>query len=256
MLKSTFLSCCLLLSGIAHADLTVSGAMAFKNGSMVGEVPEFAQSVVSKNDRGALTLFRNDDASNVLVAGVLSETKMNFDPLGDGKGMAAASFGMYGVVHGVGDIGTWGVHDLVGVHGTCYKDFNGWCAGGHFDVYNTVEKGTAIGVNVEIHSTKPGDVIGVNIQPDKTVRGVTGIQLQFPETYKYGIVAANVSYVFGMTDDVPFGFRYNSKKQYLEFFRNIGQPNETRRGYINMNFEAPDTQLNTAAVQTCATGPC
>jgi hypothetical protein len=194
------------------------------------------------NGTTSFTTFREDRSLNVPNTGIMSETSMTFDT---NPGMAGASYGLYGIARGKGSVGTWGVHDIVGVYGTAYKDFNGWAAGGHFDCYDSVPGGTCLGVNIELPKTQKGsETIGLNIQPNVDARGIVGIQLQNPQTYKYGVIAANTSYVFGMTNDVPFGFRFNSATQRLEFFRNIGQPNETRRGWIDMNFEAHDSRLN------------
>lgn len=205
--------------------------------------PNFDGSIAATGDasKASFITFRKDGASNELLPGILSETSMDFSA----STWAGASFAVYGVARGTGRIGTWGVHDIVGIHGTAHKDFNGWAAGGHFDCYDTVPGGTCVGVNIELPKTQVGtDTVGLNIQPHESARGLIGIQLQNPKTYKYGIVAANTPWVVGLVDEVPFGFVFDPKTQRLKFCRNVGLPEQVCRGYVDMNFEAPDSQIN------------
>ncbi len=164
------------------------------------------------------------------------------------NGAAGASFALYGVARGYGAMPRYFpgmIHDIVGVHGTAYKDFQGWAAGGHFDCYDSIPGGTCIGVSVEFPRSQVGtDTIGLNVQPSIDSRGVIGIQLQNPASYKYGIDAANTSIVIGRVDNTPFGMRFDPATQRLEFFRGIGNHDEIRVGYIDMSFGKPDAQLN------------
>ena len=56
-------------------------------------------------------------AGNNLRTGLKIDTTMDFS-----SGMAGANFGLYSLARGVGTQGTWGVHDIVGVHGTAVKN--------------------------------------------------------------------------------------------------------------------------------------
>ena len=171
-------------------------------------------------------------AGNNLRTGLKIDTAMDFS-----SGMAGANFGLYSLARGVGTQGTWGVHDIVGVHGTAVKNGQFWAAGGHFDVYDTAPGGTSIGVNIEFPQTQRStNTIGLNIQPHIGAKGLTGIQLQFPEAFKYGLMMPNTSIVFGQVDYTFFGMKFNPTTQALEFFRNIGNLDETKVGEIKMDF--------------------
>ena len=65
---------------------------------------------------------------------------------------------------------------------------------------------------------------------------MTGIQLQFPEAFKYGLMMPNTSIVFGQVDYTFFGMKFNPTTQALEFFRNIGNLDEIKVGEIKMDF--------------------
>lgn len=85
----------------------------------------------------------------------------------DYTGKGGLGVGLYGVARGTGSIGSSAVHDLVGVHGTAFKDTNCWAAGVHADVYDTKQGGVGIGVNVEFPQTVEGNrYIGINVQGD------------------------------------------------------------------------------------------
>lgn len=171
-------------------------------------------------------------ADNNLHTGFKAEMTTNF-----GSGMAGASFGMYGISIGNGDAGSWGVHDIVGVHGTAIKNGKHWAAGMHCDVYDSAPGGTAIGLNIEFPQTQVGtDTIGVNIQPDEKARGLVGIQIQNPQAFKHGIKVPNTAWVFGQVDTCLFGMRFNPVRQSLEFFRWLGEKDETKVGEIKMDF--------------------
>mgnify|MGYP003660201287 CR=1 FL=1 len=171
-------------------------------------------------------------ADNNLHTGFKAEMTTNF-----GSGMAGASFGMYGISIGNGDAGSWGVHDIVGVHGTAIKNGKHWAAGMHCDVYDSVPGGTAVGLNIEFPQTQVGtDTIGINIQPDEKARGLVGIQIQNPQAFKHGIKVPNSAWTFGQVDTVMFGMRFNPVRQSLELFRHIGEPGEAKVGEIKMDF--------------------
>ena len=171
-------------------------------------------------------------ANNTLRTGYKSDTLMDFS-----TGMAGANFSIYGIARGNGNQGAWGVHDIVGVHGTAVKNGRFWAAGMHCDVYDTVSGGTSICLNVEFPQTQPGTTtIGINMQPHIGATGLTGLQIQNPESFKYAVYMPNMSWVFGEVDSVPFGMRFNQKRQSLEFFRAIGWKDETRVGEIKMDF--------------------
>lgn len=171
-------------------------------------------------------------ADNALHTGYKIDTSMDFS-----TGMAGANFGLYSIARGTGNQGGWGVHDIVGVHGTAVKNGIMWSAGGHFDIYDTAPGGTAIGVNIELPQTQIGtNTIGINIQPHAGAKNLTAIQIQNPESFKYSLYAPNASIVFGQVDDALFGMRFNQITQALEFFRNVGQKDELRVGEIKMDF--------------------
>ena len=172
-------------------------------------------------------------ADNALHTGYKIDTSMDFS-----TGMAGANFGLYSIARGTGNQGGWGVHDIVGVHGTAVKNGIMWSAGGHFDIYDTAPGGTAIGVNIELPQTQIGtNTIGINIQPHAGAKNLTAIQIQNPESFKYSLYAPNASIVFGQVDAVPFGMRFNKERQSLEFFRAIGLNDETLVHVIDMTFE-------------------
>lgn len=171
-------------------------------------------------------------ANNVLRTGYKSDTSMDFS-----SGMAGANFSIYGIARGNGNQGNWGVHDIVGVHGTAVKNGIFWAAGMHCDVYDTASGGTSICLNIEFPQTQTGtNTIGINMQPHEGARDLTGIQIQNPESFKYSLYAPNSSIVFGQVDDALFGMRFNRGSQSIEFFRNIGQPHELRVHEIKMDF--------------------
>ena len=171
-------------------------------------------------------------ANNGLRTGIKSDTSMDFN-----NGMAGANFSMYGIARGNGNQGSWGVHDIVGVHGTAVKNGTFWAAGMHCDVYDTVPGGTSICLNIEFPQTQVGtDTIGINMQPHVTARDLIGIQIQNPDSFKYSLYIPNTSIAFGQVDTVPFGMRFNTSKQSLEFFRSIGKSDETKVGEIKMDF--------------------
>ena len=171
-------------------------------------------------------------ADNSLHVGLKIDTTMNF-----GTDRPGASFGLYGVARGTGNGGTTGVHDVVGVHGTAVKNGKFWAAGMHCDVYDSIPGGTAIGLNVEFPQTQVGtDTIGINIQPDVKARGLIGVQIQNPASFKHGLKIPNMNWTFGQVDTCLFGMRFNQERQSLEFFRSIGKPDETKVGEIKMDF--------------------
>ena len=189
-----------------------------------------AQNVESQDE---VKVSGNFKADNVLHSGLKVDTSLDLS-----SGWAGANFGIYSIARCHGMIGTWGVHDCVGVHGTAIKDGNAWIAGGHFDIYDTFSGGTAIGVNIEFPQTQPRtNTIGINIQPYPGARGLVGLQLQNFESFKTGVDMPNMNWIFGDVNGATFGFRFNSTKQALEFFRNIGQRDEARVGVIKMDAE-------------------
>lgn len=203
-----------------------------------------------------MIVFGSRQADNILRSGILSEVRMDYS-----TGLAGANFAVYGVAIGEGYCGNWGVHDVVGVHGTAYKKGNQWAAGVHADVYDTGKGGTAIGVNVEFPQTvNENPTIGMNIQPHDKAKNITGIQFQNEgEGARYGVgidmwqtrtdkaairIGGSQNIIFGSVDGCPFGMRFNQHNQCLEFYRSIGKPDEVRVGFINMQFGAPDVAVN------------
>jgi hypothetical protein len=171
-------------------------------------------------------------ADNNLHTGIKAVMTTNF-----GTGVAGASFGMYGISIGNGDAGSWGVHDIVGVHGTAIKNGKHWAAGMHCDVYDSVPGGTAVGLNIEFPQTQVGtDTIGINIQPHPEARDLVGIQVQNPQAFKHALKIPNAGWAFGQVDTVMFGMRFNPTRQSLEFFRALGEPDEAKVGEIKMDF--------------------
>ena len=66
------------------------------------------------------------NADNSLHTGIKSDASIDFN-----TGWAGANFSMYGIARGNGNGGSWGVHDIVGVHGTAIKNGTFWAAGMH-----------------------------------------------------------------------------------------------------------------------------
>ena len=175
----------------------------------------FGEKLVPEVGDVGFYLSKEINATNHLYPGILAETTMDFSTKNSG-----AVFALYGIANGLGDIGDTGVHDIVGVHGTAYKAFNGWAAGVHADVYDLKAGGTSIGVNIEFPKALRGtNTVGLNIQPFKGSVDVIGVQLQHPETYKYGIKAPNTKWIFGEKDGVFFGLVFNEENQSLDFIR-------------------------------------
>ncbi len=171
-------------------------------------------------------------ADNRLHTGIKVDTSMDFN-----SGMAGANFSIYGIARGRGNAGAWGVHDIVGVHGTAIKDGAFWAAGMHCDVYDTVSGGTSICLNVEFPLTQPEtSTIGINLQPHPEARGLIGLQLQNPDSFKTGIDMPNMNWIFGDTDGSTFGMRYDKLTQSLKFYRNIGQRYELLVHEIKMDY--------------------
>lgn len=188
-----------------------------------------AENSISIDEQKITGSFR---ANNNLYTGLKVDTVTDFS-----TGMAGASFGMYSIVRGNGDQGNWGVHDIVGVHGTAVKNGKFWATGLHCDVYDTVSGGTSICLNMEFPQTQNGtNTIGLNMQPHVGAKNLIGIQIQNPESFKYSLMAPNISQVFGQTDDAHFGMRFDSASQSLKFYRNIGQKYELMVHEIKMDY--------------------
>ncbi|CAH1387009.1 hypothetical protein [Candidatus Nitrotoga sp. M5] len=171
-------------------------------------------------------------ADNNLHTGIKSDTSIDFN-----SGMAGANFSIYGIARGKNNAGWWGVHDIVGVHGTAIKNGIFWAAGMHCDVYDYVSGGTSICLNVEFPQTQIGtNTIGMNLQPHPESRGITGINFQHHKSFDTSMDAPNMNFIFGEVDFVPFGFRFNTERQSLVFYRAIGWPEETRVHEIKMDF--------------------
>lgn len=171
-------------------------------------------------------------ADNSLRVGLKIDTSMEFGF------QPGASYGLYSIARGYGEVGSYGMQVLVGVHATCVKQ-NGtsWAAALHADVYDTEPGGTSIGLNIEFPRTTYGTATyGVNMQPHVGAKDLVGMQIQLPECFKYSLKLPNMSQVFGQVDDCYFGMRFNVERQSLEFFRAIGQPGETKVGEIKMDF--------------------
>ena len=132
------------------------------------------------------------------IAGVLGESTMDFNSKG------GEVVGLYGVAEGHGVLGADPVNDVVGVSGTARKNTNCWAAGGHFDVYDTVDGGTAIGVNVEMIGIKPGTWgIGVNVQPYPDSAPIIGVNLQNKVKTILNTEGAHVNYLATINSASP-----------------------------------------------------
>ena len=188
-----------------------------------------AENSRSKDQENITASFQAD---NNVYTGLKVDTSMDFT-----TGSSGGNFGIYSIARGNGAQGPWGIHDIVGVHGMAVKNGNFWAAGMHCDVYDTVGGGTSICLNIEFPQTQKATyTIGINMQPHIGARGLVGIQFQNSESFKYSLYAPNSSIVFGQVDTVPFGMRFNIGRQSLEFFRAIGNPDETKVGEIKMDF--------------------
>jgi hypothetical protein len=123
-----------------------------------------------------------------------------------------------------------------------------WCAGAHAEVWDTRAAnsgGTVIGFSVELNGAAVNpNRIGINIQPKPNMRDVIGLQFQNGASYKHAIDLDGAFIKIGQVDAVPFCIKFSGRTQLVEFWRGCGEPGAVRRGFVNMNWEAPDTQLN------------
>ena len=116
----------------------------------------------------------------------------------------------------------------------------------------TLETGLCMGLNIELRDHAGDDagtpskqmMLGINVQPGENQRGVIGMQFQNPQAYAHSIDFAGTFIKIGQVDDTPFCIKFSGRSQLLEFWRGCGHPGATRTGFINMNWNAPDTQLN------------
>lgn len=176
-------------------------------------------------------------ADNNLRTGYKIETSMDME-----SGMAGANFSIYSIATCSGRVGSWGVHDCVGVHGTAVKRGNSWIAGGHFDTYDEpgfALGGTAIGVNIEFPQPRPTtNTIGLNMQSASGARGISAVQIQnlpnrdgsYP--FKTIIDGVNGNYIIGEVGNTPFGFRFDPVTQKVNLYKNIGWADEVKIGEL------------------------
>jgi hypothetical protein len=116
----------------------------------------------------------------------------------------------------------------------------------------TLETGLCMGLNIELRDHAGEDagtqskqtMLGINVQPGETQRGVVGMQFQNPQAYSHSIDFAGTFIKIGQVDDTPFCIKFSGRSQLLEFWRGCGNPGATRVGFINMNWGSPDVQLN------------
>lgn len=116
----------------------------------------------------------------------------------------------------------------------------------------TLEPGLCMGLNIELRDHAGEDagtqskqmMLGINVQPGETQRGVVGMQFQNPQAYAHSIDFAGTFIKIGQVDEVPFCIRFSGRSQLVEFWRGCGNPGATRHGFINLNWGSPDAQLN------------
>ena len=116
----------------------------------------------------------------------------------------------------------------------------------------TLETGLCMGLNIELRdhageeagTPSKQTMLGINVQPGETQRGVVGMQFQNPQAYAHSIDFAGTFIKIGQVDDVSFCLKFSGRSQLLEFWRGCGSPGATRTGFINMNWGSPDIQLN------------
>lgn len=179
-----------------------------------------------------------------LIAGVAGGARV------DMNGVGGSAVGVYGVGTGYGRPG--GRQDeIAGVYGRADKVGSFWAAGVHgeclTDPYGIDHGGSCIAGNFEMIGKNPKSlVIGVNIQPRPEVRNAIGVQIQdnAVTSYRYGVSAPNLPHQFGDVDGDDFCMKFVPTTQRLEFWRACDKSWATRVGYINMNYGAPDSQLN------------
>lgn len=178
-------------------------------------------------------------------AGIGGISSVNMNNVG------GTAVGVFGIAEGKGK----GVGEVVGVYGMAHKNGIHWATGLHGecllqDGENDSkgvkdEGGLCIGVNIElIGNNQKSDMIGLNIQPRSGAHNVTGLQFQNPDTYNMMINASNGWIQIGQVDNVSFCMKFNPLNQSLEFWRNCNKQGATRTGFINMNYNTPNSQLN------------
>lgn len=179
-----------------------------------------------------------------LIAGVAGGARV------DMNGVGGSAVGVYGVGTGYGKPG--GRQDeIAGIYGRADKNGPFWAAGVHgeciTDPTGVDYGGSCIAGNFEMIGKNPKSfVIGVNIQPRPEVRNAIGLQIQdnAVTSYRYGVSAPNLPHQFGDVDGDDFCMKFVPQTQRLEFWRACDKTWATRVGWIDMNFMAPDVQLN------------
>ena len=214
------------------------------NYSLTGNSSQFAIGVIDAKIRGNGILV--SPSRGYLKAGVAGASRV------DMNGIGGTAVGVYGIAEGVGRAG--GIQDeVVGVYGRADKNGIFWASALHGECIiptnqnpNAVDVGgLCIGANIELQGKNTNtSYIGVNIQPGVLTSNVVGLQFQNPHTYKYSIDAANTFIKIGQVDNVPFCIKFNPNNQYLEFWRKCNEQGATRTGFINMNYNTPNGQLN------------
>lgn len=214
------------------------------NYSLTGNSSQFAIGVIDAKIRGNGLLV--SPSRGYVKAGLAGASRV------DMNGIGGTAVGVYGIAEGVGRAG--GVQDeIVGIYGRADKNGLFWATALHGECTiptnrdpNAVDVGgLCIGLNLELQGRNTNtNYLGINIQPGTTTSGVVGLQFQNAHTYKYSIDAQNTFIKVGQVNDVPFCIKFNPVNQYLEFWRKCNEPGATRTGFINMNYNTPNGQLN------------
>lgn len=186
-------------------------------------------------------------ARGYLIAGMAGGARV------DMNGVGGTAVGLYGIAEGAGRGG--GLQDeVVGVYGRADKNGVYWATGLHGECFGDMAGpdlgGSCIGANIELRGLGPRSTkIGMNIQPGAALRDVIGLQMQDlsedgESSYRYAIKIPNLRVQVGDVDGDEFCMKFDRKTQRLEFWRACNRPHTQRVGYLNMNYGAPDTQLN------------
>jgi hypothetical protein len=146
--------------------------------------------------------------------------------------------------------------EVIGVYARVEPQGNHWTTALHGECRNRATgPGLCMGLNIELRDHTIAETgrqsqqtfLGINVQPGDDQRGVIGMQFQNPQAYRHSMDFAGTFIKLGDVDGVGFCMKFGGKtgrEQLVEFWRGCGDPGATRHGYVNMNWNAPDTQLN------------
>jgi len=198
-----------------------------------------------------------EGTSGYLNAGIAGSSRV------DATAGYSVSVGGYFSAQVLGNVPAGSYAEAVGVYARVEPAVPGtWATALHGECRaRTSVPGFCMGLNIELRGdpNKPANVvdkqayIGINIQPGADQKGVIGMQfLNIPgsDIYKHSIDVNGTFIRLGTIDGVGFCMKFGGKsgrEQIIEFWRGAPEcdsPYATRTGFINMNYGAPNVQLN------------